>query len=80
MSSGPLSDSRELSACQRTKLRYIPKSIPKKGIIAEVESTIRALPSVIADQIRFEAVKCIISAKPPSSNLTHEDTKALRNL
>ncbi|GJQ83014.1 hypothetical protein Trydic_g15829 [Trypoxylus dichotomus] len=45
-----------------------PKNIPKESIVAEVESSIRALPSVIADQVRFEAVKCLISAKPPRWN------------
>ncbi|GJQ76946.1 hypothetical protein Trydic_g15143 [Trypoxylus dichotomus] len=30
-------------------------------------------------RVRFETGKCLISAKPPYSNLTYEETKALRN-
>ncbi|GJQ75043.1 hypothetical protein Trydic_g15864 [Trypoxylus dichotomus] len=36
--------------------------------------------SLVADQIHFETPKCLISVKPPHSNLTQEETKALRNL
>ncbi|GJQ73953.1 hypothetical protein Trydic_g18887 [Trypoxylus dichotomus] len=75
-----LSDNEELALAKGLNYSISHKSIPKEGIIAEVESSIRSLPSVIADQIRFKTAKRLISAKPPRSTLTHEETKALKNL
>ncbi|GJQ81306.1 hypothetical protein Trydic_g20520 [Trypoxylus dichotomus] len=76
----PLSDNEELVLAKGLNYAISPKSIPKEGTIAEVESSKRPLPSVIPDQIRFETAKCLISAKPPRLNLTHEESKALNNL
>ncbi|GJQ70996.1 hypothetical protein Trydic_g909 [Trypoxylus dichotomus] len=78
--SRPLSANEELVLAKGLNYVISSKSIPKEGIIAEEESSIRTLPSVIADQIRYETAKCLISAKPPRSNLLREETKALKNL
>ncbi|GJQ81290.1 hypothetical protein Trydic_g9530 [Trypoxylus dichotomus] len=80
LSSRPLSDNEELVLAKGLNYAISPKGIPKEGIIAEVESSIRSLLSVIANQIRFETTKCLVSAKPPRSNLTREETKTLKNL
>ncbi|GJQ74370.1 hypothetical protein Trydic_g21245 [Trypoxylus dichotomus] len=80
MSSRLLSDNKELVLAKGLNYAISYNSITKGGIIAEVESSICVLLSVIADQIRFETAKCLISVKPPRSNLTHEETKALKNL
>ncbi|GJQ70759.1 hypothetical protein Trydic_g691 [Trypoxylus dichotomus] len=80
LSSRPLSDNEELVLAKGVNYAISSKSIPKEGIIAKVEFSIRSLPSVNADQIRFETAKCLIWAKPPRSNLKHEETKALKNL
>ncbi|GJQ65770.1 hypothetical protein Trydic_g3904 [Trypoxylus dichotomus] len=64
-----ISDIEQLVLAKGLNYALSPESIPKEGIIAEVESSIGALPSVIADQIRFETAKCLISAKPAHSNL-----------
>ncbi|GJQ71066.1 hypothetical protein Trydic_g975 [Trypoxylus dichotomus] len=49
LSSRPLSDNEELVLANGLNYAISPNSIPKEGIIAEVESSIRSLPSVIAE-------------------------------
>ncbi|GJQ74186.1 hypothetical protein Trydic_g19099 [Trypoxylus dichotomus] len=71
LSSRPLSDNEELVLAKG--LNYAVS--PKEGIITELKLSIGTLPSVTADQIRFETAKCLISANPPRSNLTHEEIK-----
>ncbi|GJQ75348.1 hypothetical protein Trydic_g23527 [Trypoxylus dichotomus] len=80
LSSRPLSNSEELILTKGLNYTISPKSNPNEVIIAEVKSSIRPLLSAIVYQILFQTAKCLISAKPPRSNLTHEETTALGNL
>ncbi|GJQ74312.1 hypothetical protein Trydic_g21197 [Trypoxylus dichotomus] len=58
--------SEELVLAKGLNYAIFPKSNPKEGTIAEVESFMCGLPSVIADQIRFEITKYLILEKTSS--------------
>ncbi|XP_030764236.1 uncharacterized protein LOC115888610 [Sitophilus oryzae] len=57
-----------------------PKVVPVEDIIAGTEAAIRNLPNSIADEIRFETVNILRTAKAPKSNLSREEHQALKSL
>ncbi|XP_071054396.1 uncharacterized protein [Onthophagus taurus] len=57
-----------------------PKKVPKEEIICEVEAAVRGMPTLKAEEIRQEVTRVLKSAKPPKSNLTVGEKKALRSI
>lgn len=57
-----------------------PKSVPVEDIIANVEASLRKVPQEIAEKIRQESSRVLQKAKPPKSNITGKEQKALKNL
>nr|XP_022900899.1 uncharacterized protein LOC111413983 [Onthophagus taurus] len=57
-----------------------PKKVPKEEIICEVEAAVRGRPALKAKEIRQEVARVLKSAKPPKSNLTVGEKKALRSI
>ena len=78
--------SSELSQSQRSVLSkglnyaLVPDAPPIPRIIAAVESGIRQLPDPAAHDIRFKIVGLLKKSKPPPSNITFEENKAIREL
>nr|XP_022910917.1 uncharacterized protein LOC111421957 [Onthophagus taurus] len=57
-----------------------PKKVPKEEIICEVEAAVRGMSALKAEEIRQEVARVLKSAKPPKSNLTVGEKKALRSI
>ena len=59
---------------------HTPKSIPIRQIISEIEMAIYKCSDNEKSEIRHDVTKLLKNAKPPKSNLTKEEKKALREL
>ena len=57
-----------------------PRKMPTEDIIAQVESGIRNLPVVAAEEIRVEVGRILKKSKPPCSNLTYMEKQAIKSL
>ena len=57
-----------------------PKRIPTKEIVASVESALKRVSQDSASSVRTQMISLLRSAKPPPSNLTPEDLKAISTL
>ncbi|XP_054708420.1 latrophilin Cirl-like [Uloborus diversus] len=55
-------------------------SIPTEDIIANIESSLRQLPQAEAEEIRREASRILHKAKPPRSNVSNAERKAIKSL
>ena len=54
--------------------------MPAEEIIQATEPAIRRLPKTAADDIRLEVSRALAKHKPPKTNLTGQELKALRDL
>ncbi|XP_046383788.1 uncharacterized protein LOC124154233 [Ischnura elegans] len=57
-----------------------PRDIPREEIITEVETGIRKLPRLVADEIREDVARVLRNAKPPKPNMTAGERTALKAL
>ncbi|XP_060534544.1 uncharacterized protein LOC132706961 [Cylas formicarius] len=57
-----------------------PDSVPFEDIIANIESGIRNLQADIAKEIRTESARILRRAKPPKSNVSSKEKRAIRDL
>ncbi|XP_046397983.1 uncharacterized protein LOC124164734 [Ischnura elegans] len=57
-----------------------PRDIPREKIITEVETGIRKLPRLVADEIREDVARVLRNAKPPKPNMTAGERTALKAL
>ncbi|XP_046406364.1 uncharacterized protein LOC124171266 [Ischnura elegans] len=57
-----------------------PRDIPREKIITEVETGIRILPRLVADEIREDVARVLRNAKPPKPNMTAGERTALKAL
>ncbi len=57
-----------------------PKSIPIPRIVAAVETGLRKVPSSEAELARINIIGALTKAKPPPSNITTEEYRAIKDL
>ncbi|XP_060528287.1 uncharacterized protein LOC132703174 [Cylas formicarius] len=57
-----------------------PDSVPFEDIIANIESGIRNLQADVAEEIRTESARILRRAKPPKSNVSSKEKRAIRDL
>ncbi len=57
-----------------------PKSIPIPRIVAAVETGLRIVPSSEAELARINIIGALTKAKPPPSNITTEEYRAIKDL
>jgi len=57
-----------------------PKKIPIQRFVVEVESSIYGLTEIQKSDVRNKVTSIVSCAKPPSSNLSKAEEKAITNL
>ena len=65
ISNWQLSDIKTSVLVRGETFSVAPKRIPVEDVIANVEADVRRLPKEQADDIRMEASRILIRAKPP---------------
>lgn len=78
LSDQPLS--AEKATVLAKELNCAPSVIPQQEIITQVECAIRTLPTNEAYKIRHETCQLLRRAKPPTSNISKAEEKALRKI
>ncbi|MCY6525048.1 hypothetical protein, partial [Actinobacillus pleuropneumoniae] len=57
-----------------------PNKIPVEEVISNIEVAIKNLDIEKSEEIRQDIVKILRTAKPPTSNISKEEKRALNNL